>query len=84
VRNHSSVVHQKELLTPKAIIMAESNQPTDNKTYLEVLEMLSPREVEVLKLVGKGLMNKEIADELYLSVRTIHSHRRKICSKLNF
>jgi len=45
--------------------------------------MLSPREVEVLKLVGKGLKSKEIADELYLSVRTIHSHRRKICSKLN-
>jgi DNA-binding NarL/FixJ family response regulator len=39
--------------------------------------MLSPREVEVLKLVGKGLKSKEIADELYLSVRTIHAQSRK-------
>ena len=78
----------KILLTLITIIMAESNQPTNQptnkKTYREAFEMLSPREVEVLKLVGKGLKSKEIADELYLSVRTIHSHRRKICSKLNF
>ncbi|NBC65452.1 MAG: hypothetical protein GVY07_07350 [Bacteroidetes bacterium] len=67
--------------------MAESNQPTNqptNKnTYREALEILLPREVEVLKLVGKGLSNKAIAEELHLSIRTIHAHRRNICSKLN-
>jgi|GEM_PF-2192755 DNA-binding NarL/FixJ family response regulator len=67
--------------------MAESNQPTNQpinkKTYREALEMLSPREVEVLKLVEKGLKNREIADQLYLSIRTVHGHRRTICSKLN-
>ncbi|NBC65446.1 MAG: hypothetical protein GVY07_07320 [Bacteroidetes bacterium] len=60
-----------------------TNQPTNHKTYREALEVLSPREVEVLNLVEKGKTNREIAEELTLSVRTIHAHRRKICNKLS-
>ena len=66
--------------------MAESNQPTNQptnrKTYLEALEILSPREIEVLKMVEKGNSNKEIAKELHLSLRTIHKHRNNICNQL--
>lgn len=43
---------------------------------------LSPREVEVLKLIARGHTNAEIADQLYLSVRTIESHRARIQQKL--
>ncbi|NBC02364.1 MAG: hypothetical protein GVY20_01525 [Bacteroidetes bacterium] len=39
--------------------------------------------MEVLKLVGKGLTNQDVANKLYISVRTVHAHRRNICSKLN-
>jgi two-component system response regulator NreC len=42
---------------------------------------LSEREVEVLKLIALGHTNAEIADRLYLSVRTVESHRAHIQHK---
>lgn len=46
------------------------------------LELLTEREMEVLKLVTKGLSNKDIADELYLSIRTVQGHLANIFNKL--
>ncbi|MFQ5813537.1 MAG: LuxR C-terminal-related transcriptional regulator [Anaerolineae bacterium] len=45
-------------------------------------ESLTPREQEVLKLVCDGLSNKEIAQRLLLSVRTVENHLANIYSKL--
>ena len=45
---------------------------------------LSPRELEVLRLVARGHSNSEIADELVLSVRTVERHVATIYEKLNF
>jgi NarL family two-component system response regulator LiaR len=45
-------------------------------------ELLSKREVAVLKLVTKGLSNKEVADELCLSIRTVQGHVGNIFNKL--
>jgi two-component system response regulator NreC len=42
---------------------------------------LSEREVEVLKLVALGHTNAEISQQLYLSVRTVESHRAHIQQK---
>ena len=44
---------------------------------------ISPRETEVLALVARGLMNKEIAEQLCISLPTVISHRKNICEKLN-
>lgn len=44
---------------------------------------LSPRESEVLSLLGKGKTTKEIADALALSVETIATYRKGICKKLD-
>ena len=43
---------------------------------------LSVREIEVLKLITKGLINKEIADKLNISLTTVISHRKNITEKL--
>jgi non-specific serine/threonine protein kinase len=43
---------------------------------------LSPREVEVLRLMAAGLSNQEIADALYLSRRTVSSHASNILGKI--
>ncbi len=44
---------------------------------------LSQREIEVLTLIVKGYINKEIADRLNLSLSTVITHRRNITEKLN-
>jgi DNA-binding NarL/FixJ family response regulator len=43
---------------------------------------LSPRELEVLKLVAAGLTNEEIAARLVVSVRTVERHLSNIYAKL--
>lgn len=43
---------------------------------------LSSREIEVLVLIVKGLINKEIADKLHISLTTVISHRKNITEKL--
>lgn len=45
-------------------------------------DSLSVREKEVLKLVAEGLINKEIAERLCISVNTVITHRKNIASKL--
>jgi len=45
-------------------------------------EMLSSREKEIVVCVVKGMTNKEIADNLFISVHTVITHRRNIAKKL--
>ena len=46
-------------------------------------DILSPREKEVVKLVSTGFINKEIAEELQISLHTVISHRKNITEKLS-
>jgi two-component system response regulator NreC len=46
-------------------------------------ERLSQREREVLRLVALGHTNQEIADQLYLSVKTVETYRARVMDKLN-
>jgi LuxR family maltose regulon positive regulatory protein len=56
---------------------------TDTQKYQsEVLSPLRPREIEVLKLVADGRTNKEIAQELHISLRTVKFHMTCILTKL--
>ena len=45
---------------------------------------LTPREIEVVKLLAEGKSNKEVASILGVSTRTAESHRNHIMDKMNF
>jgi len=47
-----------------------------------VKEQLSPRESEILKLAARGMSNKDIANALFLSVRTVKAHLTSIFNKM--
>ncbi len=46
-------------------------------------DTLTQREREVLKLIAEGYKNREIADYLYISVKTVEKHRANLMRKLD-
>lgn len=53
------------------------------KHVTDPIDLLTSREREVLQLIAEGKTNKEIAQDLNLSVYTVDSHRSRIMEKLN-
>ncbi|MBL8168381.1 MAG: response regulator transcription factor [Acidobacteria bacterium] len=53
------------------------------KHVTDPIDLLTSREREVLQLIAEGKTNKEIAQDLHLSVYTVDSHRGRIMEKLN-
>jgi DNA-binding NarL/FixJ family response regulator len=48
----------------------------------EQFDVLTPRELEVLKLIAEAYTNKQIADALFISIKTVERHRQNILDKL--
>ena len=48
----------------------------------EQFDVLTPRELEVLKLIAEANTSKEIAEQLFISVKTVERHRQNILEKL--
>ena len=48
----------------------------------EQFDVLTPRELQVLKLIAEAYTSKEIAQELVISVKTVERHRQNILDKL--
>ncbi|MBQ2874734.1 MAG: hypothetical protein IJE85_05500 [Bacteroidales bacterium] len=63
-------------------LISRFEDPQEIKRNKGIGEALSSREKEVLKLMIKGLINKEIAQQLEISVTTVIFHRNNICEKL--
>jgi len=51
--------------------------------YSQVSRDLTPREVEVLKLIAEGYSNREIAEALQISIKTVEKHRQGTMNKLD-
>ena len=71
-------------LQPKAGSPATAAAPgiAPSGPALDAIKNLSPREVEVARLVSEGFSSKEVASRLNLSVRTVEKHRANIMDKL--
>lgn len=66
----------------RSLLKSEGVQENDYENENNQLSMLSEREKEIIIGVAYGKVNKEIADELCISVHTVATHRRNICTKL--
>jgi len=56
---------------------------TRSEADLGEIQKLTPREREVLQLIAEGQSNREIAEDLYLSVKTVETHKAHLMDKLD-
>ena len=77
-------IYQDEKALAKSILrMHEREHGHHGGKHPQPMEhILSAREIEVLVLITRGLINKEIADKLNISLTTVISHRKNITEKL--
>ena len=82
-----AVVQGQTLITPSMASKLLNEFVSLDRRVNEKQQLPSPtltaRELEVLKLVAKGMSNREIADELYISENTVKNHVRNILEKLH-
>jgi two-component system response regulator NreC len=78
------VMDGKTFLSPSIsdkVVDAYLMNKKTNKTSL--LDNLTSRELEVLKLIAEGHKNKDIADHLFISLKTVEKHRSNLMAKLD-
>lgn len=64
------------------IVGSQTTEPKDEDDFTVRRELLSPREVEVLCCVARGLTAKQIANTLHISAKTVERHKSNIMAKL--
>jgi two-component system NarL family response regulator len=82
-----AVVRGHSLISPSMAskLLSEFKTLADQAADKEQLPapVLTPRELEVLKLVARGMSNREVAEQLYISENTVKNHVRNILEKLH-
>ena len=73
---------EKEVTEQAKMIQEIEEKESTNTEKKETHDGLSQREKEIITCVVKGLSNKEIADQLFISIHTVITHRRNIARKL--
>jgi RNA polymerase sigma factor (sigma-70 family) len=71
--------------TDSSTVETQLTRDRSAKAYnlAQALQALTPRELEILKLVAEGYTNQEIADQLTLSIKTVQAHRANVMEKLD-
>ena len=69
----------------KALAVSRERQQKSSKAadMAERFAQLTSREYEIIRLVSRGLINREIAERLGIAVRTVKLHRQRAMEKLN-
>ncbi len=80
-----SIARGKPYISPSlSVLLLNRRRRTEQlKSEKPELDRLSPTERRILKLIAEDKTSKEIGAELFISHRTVHSHRANICQKLN-
>jgi two-component system, NarL family, response regulator DegU len=78
-------VHQgNSYLSPEmSSYLFKRNNASSKQSKVDVLSLLTPTEKQILKMVAEYKSSKEIADELFISEKTVFNHRMNISKKLN-
>jgi len=76
------LTRKKETIVVREVLVEASANFSVNENNLKQLG-ISPRELEVLNLIARGLSNQEIADKLFVSLNTVKTHSSKLFEKLN-
>lgn len=79
-RTVDSTMPEQEIIA--ALLELDENLKRKSDNGISMTDRLSPREKEVLILIVKGFINKEIAQQLKISTPTAIFHRNNICEKL--
>jgi two-component system, NarL family, response regulator NreC len=69
-------------VSPKMLRALLAEPPRVNAAGPRPDELLTPRELDVLKLIVQGYTNRQVADELKLSTRTVEGYRANLTDKL--
>ncbi len=78
------VINNRIILSPRITdIVIEDYIHSSSNNEPSVFSELSAREREVLQLIAEGKTTKEISSSLYVSIKTIETHRKNIMDKLN-
>lgn len=80
-----TAVSEKELVRSLLVLVQRAHGQGQNLPPMPKAlhsKILSDREIEVLSLIAQGLLNKEIADKLNISMTTVITHRKNIVEKL--
>lgn len=77
-----SVYEGNRYLEPKLAPLLNNTLINRDKD-LDKLKSLTKREVDVLKLIAKGMLNREIAEDLHISERTVKNHISNIFKKID-
>jgi LuxR family maltose regulon positive regulatory protein len=85
IKNRTLEEYADRLLTAFPVGQSEERNPKwqiANRKSQILVEPLSPRELEILRLIDQGLSNREIGERLFLALDTVKGHNRRIYDKL--
>ncbi len=84
---HSLCINQPEASLIRQLLMLQQHAHSGGRNmppmpHILQQKILSDREIEVMSLIVQGYINKEIADQLNISLSTVITHRKNIMDKL--